>query len=105
MDEIKSKLMKAVVRKLKTIQDPEIPVSVYDLGLIYNIEIDDDQKVFLVMTHTTPTCPMADVLVEMINDAITSIPGVTGCSIEITFEPAWSKERMSDEALIDLGLI
>jgi Predicted metal-sulfur cluster biosynthetic enzyme len=101
----KEKLLRDVVRSLRQVYDPEIPVNVYDLGLIYNIDIDQDQKVFIKMTLTAPNCPMADQLIEDVNEAVKDVPGVTDAAIELVFEPAWDKSRMSEEAMLELGLL
>lgn len=98
-------LQRDVVRALKQVYDPEIPVNIYDLGLIYEIKIDDDHKVFIKMTLTAPNCPMADQLIEDVHEAVTYTPGVTDASIELVFEPAWDRSRMSEEALLELGLL
>lgn len=101
----KTEVTRNVVRALRQVYDPEIPVNVYDLGLIYEINVDDDNKVHIVMTLTAPNCPLADDLVEDVNNAIKDTPGVTDVAVELTFEPAWDKSRMSDEALLELGLL
>ena len=101
----KATLTRDVVRALRRVYDPEIPVNVYDLGLIYDIRIDDNQKVFIKMTMTAPNCPMADMVVEDVHTAVADTPGVTDVAIELTFEPPWDKSRMSDEALLELGLL
>lgn len=98
-------LQRDVVRALRQVYDPEIPVNVYDLGLIYQIRIDDDHKVFVTMTLTSPNCPMADQLLEDVNDAVRDTPGVTDAAIELVFEPTWDKSRMSEEAMLELGLL
>ena len=92
-----------VVRALRQVYDPEIPVNVYDLGLIYEIKIDDDHKVFIKMTLTAPNCPMADDVMEQVNEAVKDVPGVTDAAIELVFEPEWDRSRMSEEALVELG--
>ena len=99
------KLQRDVVRALRQVFDPEIPVNIYDLGLIYEINIDEGHKVFIKMTLTAPNCPMADEVVEKVNDAVKDVPGVTDCAIELVFEPEWDKSRMSEEALLELGLL
>lgn len=101
----KSKLTRDVVRALRQVYDPEIPVNVYDLGLIYRIDIGDDQKVYIKMTLTAPNCPMADMMIENVNEAVKDVPGVTDVAIEIVFDPPWDKSRMSEEALLELGLL
>lgn len=98
-------LQRDVVRALRQVYDPEIPVNIYDLGLIYEIKIDDDHKVFVKMTLTSPNCPMADQLLEDVNDAVKDTPGVTDAAIELVFEPAWDKSRMSEEAMLELGML
>ena len=101
----KESLKRDIVKALRQVYDPEIPVNVYDLGLIYEIDIDDDHKVSLKMTLTAPNCPMVDMLVEEINDTLLDVPGVTDASIEIVFDPPWDKSRMSEAALLELGLL
>ena len=101
----KKTLNRNIVRALRQVYDPEIPVNIYDLGLIYEIRIDEDQNVFIKMTLTAPNCPMADNLVEEVHHAVCDVPGVTGAAIELTFEPEWDKSRMSDAALLELGLL
>ena len=94
-----------IVLTLKNIYDPEIPVNIYDLGLIYDLKIDDDHKVFVEMTLTAPNCPMADQLVEDVHDAVKDTPGVTDVAVKLVFEPEWDKSRMSEEAMLELGLL
>lgn len=101
----KESLMRDVVRSLRQVYDPEIPVNIYDLGLIYNLTIDDNHKVFVKMTLTAPNCPMADQLLEDVNDAVKDVPGVVDVAIELVFEPEWDKSRMSEEAMLELGLL
>ena len=98
-------LQRDVVRALRQVYDPEIPVNIYDLGLIYEIKIDDDHKVFIKMTLTAPNCPMADELLENVNETVQDTPGVTDVAIELVFEPIWDKSRMSEEALLELGML
>ena len=97
-------LQRDVVRALRQVYDPEIPVNVYDLGLIYEIRIDDDHKVFIKMTLTAPNCPMADDVMEQVNEAVKDVPGVVSVEIDLVWEPVWDKSRMSEEALVELGL-
>ncbi len=101
----KFSVQRDVVRALRQVYDPEIPVNIYDLGLIYDIDVDDDHKVFLKMTMTAPNCPMADELFTQVNDAVRDVPGVTDCAVEVVFDPPWDKSRMSEEALMELGLL
>ena len=89
---------------LRQVYDPEIPVNVYDLGLIYEIAVDDDHKVNIETTLTAPNCPIADVVVESVAEAVRDVPGVVDVAIELVFEPEWNKDMMSEEARIELGL-
>ncbi len=93
-----------VIRALRQVYDPEISVNVYDLGLIYEIRVNEEQEVYIQMTLTVPNCPMADYIVEQVKQAVDDVPGVMGSEIDLVFEPAWDKSRMSEEALIELGL-
>lgn len=101
----KKKLEKDIVRALKQVYDPEIPVNIYDLGLIYELDVNDEGEVMIKMTLTAPNCPMADQLVEDVHEAVADTPGVTNVSIELVFEPEWDKSRMSEEALLELGFL
>lgn len=101
----KASVERNVVRALRQVYDPEIPVNIYDLGLIYEIRVDDEHKVFIKMTLTAPNCPMVDQLIEDVHTAVVDVPGVTDAAIELVFEPAWDKSRMSEEALLELGLL
>jgi cysteine desulfuration protein SufE len=93
-----------VILALKQVYDPEIPVNIYDLGLIYELNIDKDRKVSIVMTFTAPNCPMADEVMHEVEDSVKRVPGVTGCTIELTFDPVWDRSMLSEEARVDLGL-
>mgnify|MGYP006300799375 CR=1 FL=1 len=94
-----------IVNKLKFIYDPEIPVNIYDLGLIYNLEIDEDSNVDIRMTLTAPNCPIADQIVQEVHDRIQEIEGVNEVNIDLVFDPPWDKEMMSEEARLELGLM
>lgn len=94
-----------VIRVLKTIYDPEIPVDIYELGLIYNIGVEDDGKVIIMMTLTSPSCPVAETLPPEVEQKIATIKGVNGCKVEITWEPTWDKSMMSEEAQLELGFM
>ncbi|MGC9374051.1 MAG: iron-sulfur cluster assembly protein [Bacteroidales bacterium] len=94
-----------IVKTLKTIYDPEIPVNIYDLGLIYAIDVDDDHKVEIKMTLTAPNCPMADQLLNEVHEKTIALKGVKGAKINLVFDPPWDKSMMSEEAMLDLGLL
>lgn len=94
-----------IVQVLKTIFDPEIPVNIYDLGLIYEINVEEDNHVKLVMTLTSPNCPVAESMPEEVHDKVSAIEGVNGVDLNLTFDPAWSKDMLSEEALLELGLL
>lgn len=98
-------LEEKIVAVLKTVFDPEIPVNVYDLGLIYNIESTEEGIVNIEMTLTAPSCPAGDFLVEDIKQKVEGIEGVTQANVNIVFEPEWTKERMSEEAMLELGFL
>ncbi len=105
MTPTKETIKSAVIDVLKRIYDPEIPVNIYDLGLIYDIKIDDDLKVNILMTLTAPNCPIADSLPIEIRSNILMIEGVSNAAVDITFTPTWSMENISEEAKLELGLL
>jgi FeS assembly SUF system protein len=94
-----------IIRVLKTIYDPEIPVDVYELGLIYDVQIKDDYSVFILMTLTTPNCPVAESLPQEVEDKVAGIHDVAKASVDITFEPPWTKDMLSEEAMLELGML
>ncbi len=98
-------IQKNVITALKQVFDPEIPVNVYDLGLIYEVNVQENRNVYIKMTMTSPTCPMAEDVVNDVNNAVADAPGVKGVQIELTFEPEWDESRMSEEARLELGLM
>jgi FeS assembly SUF system protein len=95
----------AVIEALKDCYDPEIPVNIYELGLIYNMKIDDDYNVDILMTLTSPNCPVAESLPMEVKERVSSIEGINEVRVEVTFEPPWDKDMMSEAAMIELGLI
>ena len=97
-------LYAAVIQALKEVYDPEIPVNIYDLGLIYELTISKAREVSILMTFTAPNCPMADQVMLEVQQGVEAVPGVTKCSIELTFEPAWDRSMLSEEARVELGL-
>ena len=94
-----------IIKMLKTVYDPEIPVNVYDLGLIYKIDVDDEKNVRIDMTLTAPNCPAADFLLEDIRMKVASIEGVKNVEVNLVFEPEWDKDMMSEEAKLELGFL
>ena len=94
-----------LVQVLKTVYDPEIPCNIYDLGLIYAVEVTDEREVFLVMTLTAPGCPMAEELMNEVKDSVAAIEGVKSVSVELVFDPPWTTDRMSEEAKLELGML
>ncbi|MCD8193387.1 MAG: iron-sulfur cluster assembly protein [Tannerellaceae bacterium] len=95
----------AIVTVLKTVYDPEIPVNIYDLGLIYKVEVDENQIVHIDMTLTAPNCPAADFIIEDVRMKVEAIEGVKGVEVNLVFEPEWDKEMMSEEAKLELGFL
>ncbi|TGD58569.1 SUF system Fe-S cluster assembly protein [Flavobacterium humi] len=94
-----------VVKVLKTIYDPEIPVDIYELGLIYDVFVNETLDVKILMTLTSPNCPVAETLPKEVEDKIKKIETVKSCEVEITFDPPWSKDLMSEEAKLELGML
>lgn len=103
--EEKLKLEEKIVQMLKTVYDPEIPIDIYELGLIYNIDLNDDGELKIDMTLTAPTCPAADFIIEDARIKLESIDGISNVDIRIVFEPEWTKEMMSEEAKLELGFL
>lgn len=95
----------AIVSMLKTVYDPEIPVNIYDLGLIYKVDIDDEKNVRIDMTLTAPNCPAADFILEDVRQKVASIDGVRNVEVNLVFEPEWDRDMMSEEAKLELGLL
>ena len=96
-------LYEAVVLALKQVYDPEIPVNIYDLGLIYELNITRAHEVSIKMTFTAPNCPMADEVIAEVKHSVLLTPGITACEIELVFEPVWDQSMLSDEAKVALG--
>jgi FeS assembly SUF system protein len=94
-----------IVKVLKTIFDPEIPVNIYDLGLVYDILIDDENKVRIVMTLTAPNCPIADQLLLEVKQRVSEVDGVKESEVDLVFDPPWDQTMMSEEALLELGMM
>jgi FeS assembly SUF system protein len=94
-----------IVTMLKTIYDPEIPVDIYELGLIYEVKIDKENNVAIDMTLTSPNCPVAESLPKEVEDKVASVEGVTSAKVTIVFDPSWDKDMMSEEAKLELGFL
>jgi FeS assembly SUF system protein len=105
LQEHNEELFLAVVKNLRMVFDPESPVNVYDLGLIYNLDIDEDHTVYVRMTLTAPNCPEAETIPGRIQQAVQDAEGVEDVDMELVFDPPWTRERMSTAALLALGLI
>jgi FeS assembly SUF system protein len=93
-----------LVEKLKTVYDPEIPVDIYELGLIYKVDVSDEKDVIIDMTLTAPGCPVAGEMPEWVEDAVMSVPGLRSCTVNLVFDPPWDPSRMSDEAKLQLNM-
>lgn len=99
------KLENTVVEVLKTIYDPEIPVDIFELGLIYEVKIDEEKNVEIEMTLTSPNCPVAESMPKEVEDKIAAIEGVNAAKVNIVFDPPWDKDMMSEEAKLELGFL
>ena len=104
-NETKLKIEEGIVEMLKTVYDPEFPVNVYDLGLIYKIDLKDDGEVVIDMKLTAPNCPAVDFIMEDIRQKIESVEGVKAAHINLVFEPEWDKDMMTEEAKLELGFL
>ena len=94
-----------IIKALKTVFDPEIPVDIYELGLVYDVQISEDGDVKVVMTLTTPNCPVAESLPQEVKEKVAAVENVKSVDLELTFEPSWNKEMMSEEAKFELGIL
>ena len=99
-----SELKEKIISEIKKIYDPEIPVNIYELGLIYKIDIMDDKKVNIEMTLTSPNCPVAESLPKMVKDNILKVDGVDDVNLKLVWDPPWSKDKMSEAAKLELNL-
>ncbi|MGN1253366.1 MAG: metal-sulfur cluster assembly factor [Prevotella sp.] len=99
----KTKIEERIVDVLKTVYDPEIPVNIYDLGMIYKIDLQDDGTLNIDMTFTAPSCPAADFILEDVRTKLEGVEGVNTANVNLVFEPAWDQSMMSDEARVELG--
>lgn len=100
----KDLMKEAVIKALKAVYDPEIPVNIYDLGLIYDVIINEDAHVDVKMTLTTPGCPVAQTFPGTVEQAVNQVEGVSDCTVELVWEPPWSQDRMTEAARLELGL-
>ncbi len=98
-------MLEAIIAQIRTIYDPEIPVNIHDLGLIYAIDMTGDNSVLIRMTLTAPACPVAGTMPGMVEQAVKAVPGVTDCTVELVWDPPWNKEMISDEAKLELGIL
>jgi FeS assembly SUF system protein len=105
MEDNLMELEEQIVKMLKTVYDPEIPVNIYDLGLIYGVDIDDESNVVITMTLTAPGCPVADFIIEDVKMRVESIPNVRNVEVQLVFEPEWHQGLMSEEAKLELGFL
>lgn len=96
---------KKILEALKTVYDPEIPVNVYDLGLIYEVDVDDYDNVDITMTLTAPNCPMADIIIKNVKEKVSEIEGLKKVNVILTFDPPWDKTMMSEQAKLELGFL
>ena len=94
-----------IVQVIKTVYDPEIPVDIYALGMIYEVNVDENAKAKIVMTLTTPNCPVAESMPNEVREKVAAIPGISEVDLELTFEPPWTQDMMSDEAKLELGML
>ena len=101
--EEKLKIEERIVEVLKTVYDPEIPVNIYDLGLIYKIDLSEDGSLDIDMTFTAPSCPAADFIIEDVRTKVEAVTGVTSANVNMVFEPEWDKSMMTEEARVELG--
>ena len=105
MNEELQALQDKIVVMLRTVYDPEIPVNIYDLGLIYDVDVDEHNNVAIEMTFTSPSCPAADFILMDVQLKVESIPEVNNVDINLTFEPPWDRSMLSEEALLELGML
>ena len=104
-NDAKLKIEERIIDMLKTVYDPEIPVNVYDLGLIYKIDLADDGELVIDMTLTAPNCPAADFIMEDVRQKVESVEGVSSAQVNLVFDPEWDKDMMTEEAKLELGFL
>ena len=101
----KNILSDAIIETIKTIFDPEIPINIYELGLIYEVKVDEDFNAHILMTLTSPNCPVAESLPQEVNEKVKNIKGINDVEVELTFEPPWTQDLLSEEAMLEMGLL
>jgi FeS assembly SUF system protein len=105
MDTDKDRLKTAIVEEIRTVFDPEIPVNIYDMGMIYEVEVNDEGHAYVKMTLTSPACPVAGTLPPEVEQKVAGVPGVTQAEVELVWDPPWSMEMLSEAAKLQLGLM
>lgn len=99
------KMEEDIVTMIKTVYDPEIPIDIYNLGLIYGVDVDEDKNVTITMTLTAPNCPAADLIIEDVRFKVQTVKGVNNVIIDLTFDPPWHRDMLSEEAKLELGFL
>ena len=99
------KLEERIIDVLRTVYDPEIPVDIYELGLIYEVKVDEELNAKVLMTLTSPSCPVAESMPQEVEEKVRAVPGITSGKVELTFDPPWDKDMMSEAALLELGFM
>lgn len=105
LDTRRKQLEERIIDTLRTIYDPEIPVDIYELGLIYNIEVNEDLEAVVTMTLTSPSCPVAESMPLEVEEKVGKVPGITKSKVNLTFDPPWDKDMMSEAAMLELGFM
>jgi FeS assembly SUF system protein len=103
--EERKKLEERIIDVLRTVYDPEIPVDIYELGLIYEVKVDEELNAKVLMTLTSPSCPVAESMPQEVEEKVRAVPGITSGKVELTFDPPWDKDMMSEAALLELGFM
>ena len=104
-EEERKKLEERIIDVLRTVYDPEIPVDIYELGLIYEVKVDEELNAKVLMTLTSPSCPVAESMPQEVEEKVRALPGITSGKVELTFDPPWDKDMMSEAALLELGFM
>ena len=104
-EEERKKLEERIIDVLRTVYDPEIPVDIYELGLIYEVKVDEELNAKVLMTLTSPSCPVAESMPQEVEEKVRAVPGITSGKVELTFDPPWDKDMMSEEAKLELGFL